>query len=230
MISHGDVATLFLKETYPRYKGSDYEIIWIGADSVDIVWKRGLLRITRHHIHELISSLTGEEKTFNEEIDSFVSSIHPLDHIEAATHGFLSIAPKTSSWEISSLRPGNITKRSFLDSYNENQKKQIKEIWLKNFNKEDFTVKNENLLLEVISSNPRIPASHCLFSQEIMTELLKDVYDTSDKTQVLIGSKRSSILIGHEDAIERLFDIPGNLYCRKNYMKINDELWSNHNG
>lgn len=231
MINHEDTATLFLKETYPHFKSADYDIVWSGSDCVDVIWKRGKHKVTTHHTDELISLLTGNERTFQKEIDSFVSSIHPLDYMEASEYGFLTLSPKTSSWEVSSTRPGGIIQKSFFDSFDYAEKTYIKEIWSKTFNRNAFTVKSENLLIEIVSSHHSIPSTHCLFSSEIVGDMLKDTYDISDKTQVLIGSKsKDSILIGHEDAVERLFDIPGNTYCRKDYMNIDDELWSNHNG
>lgn len=215
----------FLKETYPFYQSTGYTLNWIDGDNIEINWNYGQAKTSLYKVEDFIQKISSE-LPFEKSIDSVVYQLHPLDALEASRYGSLGFSSRVEKWVVFSVRPDGSIAKSFLDSFSVSDKEKLIIAWEKTFSQKFFNVIPQNLILEIASRKEDINATHCLNSESSFKAVLKDDYDLSDDTCVLIDDNpRGSILIGHKDAVERLSEIPGSNYCLKTYQEIKDELW-----
>ena len=215
-----------LSETYPSYKDAGYELLWINNSRVGITWNYGKIRYTEIDATILAESLERDMET-TKALSRFIYAMHPLDAVEAADYGTLGFSARSGLWEVSSVRSDGSVATAFMDSFTVQERKKIRKAWTLQFRPSDYTVSQNNLLIEIGSNDATINPAHCLHSMRSLKTLLADYYDVSDTTEILLNaSPEGSLLIGHKDAVERLCEIPGNEYGRKTCKLIEEELWS----
>lgn len=217
-----------LSETYPAFKDVGYELHWINSHRVGITWNYGMTRYTEFDSLALAEYLN-HDLSIGKALQKFIYSLHQIDALEAASYGTLGFSSTSGLWEVSSIRSDDSVSTAFMDSFTVKERQKIRASWTKQFRAQDYSVVQKNLLIEISSNDPSLNPVHCLHSLSSLKHLLKDVYDVTETTEILLNSETDgTLLIGHRDAVERLCEVPGNEYCRKTYKLIEDELWSDN--
>lgn len=211
-----------LLQTYPIYNGAMYTMVWNHDDTITITSSMGKEYCLEYDKDELIYLLGSSPLPLEDAINELVYNSVPIDNIEAIAHGRLSFSTSTDTWQIVSKRPHGYKKTAFVSHFTKEDFASIRNSWDEKFDPAIFDVTNEDLLLEI--SSKTVPATHCLVSESILSQIVEKFYDMSEETEILLTSDQSSIFIGHKNAIERLYT-PGSGNIIKSYQKMKKEVW-----
>lgn len=212
------------KETYPHHRSVGYTLEWLNSNTIEIIWNYGFEKRTEYSIEELLGFLE-PGLSINKALDKFVYDTHDLDALEVSRYGTLGF--KHGLWIAASQRPDGSVKQSFFTSFSADERIKMHKTWDKELRLNNFKVTNESLIIEVSSQDESIFSTHALHSEKTLTRLLENCYDLSSNSCFLIeDNPKGNVLIGHKDAMDRLFEVPGSNYSLKTYQEIHDELWS----